>query len=42
MQRESTSKRLYQMTKPFPLDPYPNGHIKPSIPDEYDEYEEED
>jgi len=29
------------MTKPFPLDPYPNGHIKPSIPDEYDEYEED-
>jgi len=30
------------MTNPFPLDPYPNGHVKPQIPEEYEEYEEED
>ena len=41
MLRGNTSKRLYQMTKPFPLDPYPAGHPLPQLPDEYEEYEDE-
>jgi len=41
MQRKNTSKRLYQMNKPFPLDPYPGGHPNPPLPEEYEEWEEE-
>ena len=40
MQRRDMLERLYQMTKPFPLDPYPLGHKDP--PPEWNQEEEWD
>ena len=41
MQRRSLSKRSYQMTNPFPLDPYPPGRTKPPEWNQEEEWDEE-
>ncbi len=41
MQRKNLLERLFQMTKPFPLDPYPLGHKDPPEWNQEEEWDEE-